>query len=103
MGESKRRVNFYGLMQAHAVNRLLLYSYLSKEEKDQACKENNISDKRTENPLPVHGFRTEAHTVNDAGAPRPHQLETMPDFKPTGLRRKARRIPEDAACQQQRH
>ena len=97
MGESKRRVNFYGLMQAHEVTRVLLYSYLSKEEKEKPGYEDNISDKWTENPLPENGARTKAHAVDNAGTNGPHQQETMPDFKLAGFRRKARRIPEDTA------
>jgi hypothetical protein len=38
----------------------------SKEEKEQTQSEHDISDKRTKNPLPVNGTRTEAHAVNNA-------------------------------------
>ena len=103
MGESKQRVNFYGLMQAHEVNRVLLFSSLSKEEKKQPRDEYNISDKWTKNPLPVNGMRTEAHAVDNPGAHGPHQQEAVPDLQLTGLCRKARRIPENAARQQQCH
>ena len=75
----------------------------SKEEKEETQSEHDISDKRTKNPLPVNGTRAKAHAVNNAAANRPHQQETMPDFQLAGLRRKARRIPENAASQQQRH
>ena len=75
----------------------------SKEEKEQAQNEHNISDKRTKNSLPVNGARAEAHAVDNAGTNRPHQQEAVPDFQLAGLRRKARRIPENAASQQQRH
>ena len=49
----------------------------SKEEKEQAQNEHNISDKRTKNSLPVNGARTEAHAVDNAGTNRPHQQETV--------------------------
>lgn len=75
----------------------------SKEEKEQAQNEHNISDKRTKNSLPVNGARTEAHAVDNAGTNRPHQQETVPNFQLAGFGRKARRIPEDAARQSQRH
>ena len=69
----------------------------SKEEKEQAQNEHNISDKWTKNSLPVNGARAEADTVNHASANGPHQQETMPDFQFAGFGRKARWIPEDAA------
>ena len=75
----------------------------SKEEKEQAQNEHNISDKRTKNSLPVDGVRAKAHAVDNAGTHRPHQQEAVPDFQLTGFGRKARRVPEDAARQSQRH
>ena len=69
----------------------------SKEEKEQAQNEHNISDKRTKNSLAVDGVRAKAHAVDNAGTHRPHQQEAVPDFQLTGFGRKARRVPEDAA------
>ena len=79
---------------------ILTDSSYSAEKENQAHKKDHISDQGAEDALPENGFRAKANAVDHTGAYRPHDEKTVPDFKLAGLRREARRVPENAARQQ---